>query len=122
MTGIERLEAAFRVVLEEARSNGQFRSRLKAALALHHAEPTKRRNRRAPASLDPFEVFSSEGETGLRAALQKLDIELLKDIVAEFSMDRDRLAMKWKTPGRLIDRIVETVVARDKKGDAFLKG
>lgn len=34
-------------------------------------------------------------------------------------MDHDRLAMKWKDPTRVIDRIVERVVARAAKGSAF---
>jgi hypothetical protein len=35
-------------------------------------------------------------------------------------MDHDRLALRWKNPQRLIERIVETVITRSQKGDVFL--
>lgn len=37
-------------------------------------------------------------------------------------MDPGKLVMKWKTPQRIIDRIVEFSMARSVKGDVFLKG
>jgi hypothetical protein len=36
-------------------------------------------------------------------------------------MDPGKLVMKWKTPERIIDRIVEFSLARAVKGDVFLK-
>ena len=42
-------------------------------------------------------------------------------MIAEHGMDRDKLAMKWKTPDRLIERIVDTVRSRSAKGDVFLR-
>jgi len=33
-----------------------------------------------------------------------------------------KLAMKWKTPKRIIDRIVEVSLGRAAKGDVFLRG
>lgn len=56
---------------------------------------------------------------GLRERLATLDLEALRDIVAEHGMDHDRLAMKWKDNGRVIDRIVEKVATRTAKGSAF---
>lgn len=137
MSRIDDLEAAFAVILEEARSNDAFRTRLEVALEggdprpsrrrgrlgspdTAASAPPKRRNRRDKAILDPFAVCASGGEPGLRAALAALDVEKLKDVIAEFDMDRDRLASKWRSPDRLIERIVETVMARNRKGDAFL--
>jgi hypothetical protein len=35
-------------------------------------------------------------------------------------MDRARLAMKWKTPEKLIELIVAQTISRSHKGDAFL--
>jgi hypothetical protein len=49
-------------------------------------------------------------------------MEELKDIVAEHGMDSRKLAMKWKTPDRLIDLIVETVRERVTKGNVFRHG
>ena len=35
-------------------------------------------------------------------------------------MDRAKLAMKWQTPERLIDLIVNQTAIRSRKGEAFL--
>jgi len=48
-----------------------------------------------------------------------LNIEELKDIVAEQGMDRSKLARKWKNKERLINLIVTAVESRMRKGDAF---
>jgi hypothetical protein len=121
MSTIDRLEAALRVVLDEAKENADFRARLEAALSGPSAGGgEKRRHRRAQSPVDPFRVFETDGEAGLRTALGRLDLEQLKDVVAGYDMDRDRLALKWRSPDRLIARIVDLVAARRRKGDAFL--
>ncbi|KRF28621.1 hypothetical protein ASG91_08100 [Phycicoccus sp. Soil802] len=86
--------------------------------------PTRaaRSGRRSPGPLDPFAVYADTGESGLRQALATLDLEQLRDVVAEHGMDHDRLAMKWKSPGRVIGRIVERVEAVSSKGFAFRSG
>ena len=48
-----------------------------------------------------------------------ITVEELKDIVADHGMDPGKLVMKWKSPDRIIDRIVEISVGRTRKGDAF---
>lgn len=126
------------VVSEAARSRGFARS-LSTALSVEVAEDktdTARRpaggknrrassigerpkNRRLAGVLDPFAIYSESGEEVLRSRLSSLDLELLRDIVAEHGMDNDRLAMKWKDPTRVVDRIVDRVVARSAKGSAF---
>lgn len=78
-----------------------------------------RRSRRAPAPFDPFVLYRDGGEAGLRDELGTLDVEALKDIIAEHAMDYDKLAMRWRTPSKLRDRIVERVKALTTKGDAF---
>jgi hypothetical protein len=107
------------VVLQEIETNSAFAARIEAVLAQPPQPEAKRSNRRPPAVLDPFAVFAERGDSGLRTALASLSVEQLKDIVAQHGMDRTKLAMKWKTPDRLIDLVVETVEARSKKGDAF---
>lgn len=86
--------------------------------------PTRaaRLGRRSPGPLDPFAVYAETGASGLRQALATLDLEQLRDVVAEHGMDHDRLAMRWKSPHRVIGRIVERVEAVSSKGFAFRSG
>lgn len=130
------LNRLIRVVIDEAESNPNFAAALSSAL-----DPlaTKRRpnkdevsgqkvdgdvrrgkNRRAPAALDPVQVVR-EGEPALRNSLEKLSLDQLRDIVAEYGFDPGRLVMKWTTPERVVDRIVEMSIARAHKGSAFRK-
>jgi len=129
MTTHNRLAHVFRVILDEAAQNPAFASRLEEILATpKSARPTRsttsavaqqtRRGRRSPAVLDPINTFR-EGEDVLRDRLSKLNLEQLQDIIAEYSMNPDKLAMKWKSPNRLIERIVELARGRATKGDAF---
>ena len=78
------------------------------------------RNRRRPAVLDPFVVIK-EGVETLRARLEQLDMDALKDIVSEYVMDPRRLVARWKDQNRVIEHILMTVNFRSKKGDAFRK-
>ncbi len=78
-----------------------------------------RRGKRAAGLFDPFVIYRDGGESGLREKLETLDVEALKDIIAEHAMDYDKLAMRWRTPSKLRDRIVERVKALTTKGDAF---
>lgn len=83
------------------------------------ARTSARRSRRAPGAFDPFVVYRESGEATLRERLSSLGVEQLKDIIAEHAMDYDKLAMRWRTPSKLQDRIVERVKALTTKGDAF---
>jgi hypothetical protein len=122
----EVLGALVRVIADEAERNAEFRARLETALRLARSPPsasivdeTKRRGRRrTPAVIDPVEL-ARRGEDVLRAQLTPLDIEKLRDIVAQYGMDPDKLVMKWKSSTRVIDRIVEIARMRATKGDAF---
>jgi len=119
------LAAVFAEILDEADSNPTFARNLVRALggtAGTPPAPRKRGGRRARGTLDPFEVYGESGDAGLREKLATLDIEAIKDIVAEHGMDTAKLAMKWKSQQRLIDFVADTVAARAKKGQAFLGG
>ena len=123
MTITEKLKALMAVIADEADRNSDFAEKLALALG---AEPSsqedrtmkKRGGRRAPAVLDPVALYSDSEEI-LREKLGVLDIELLRDIVAECGMDPGKLVMKWKTTQRVIDHIVETAANRARKGEAF---
>jgi hypothetical protein len=109
-------------VASEAERSTRLARALYAAIAVpegHETQLPKRPHRRAPGVLDPFAVFSESGEDGLRRRLGELNLDQLRDIVAEHGMDSDRLAMRWKDSIRVIDRIVERVATRRAKGSAF---
>lgn len=117
-----------KVVVDEAVRTPRFANSLTAALNSTGSAPVKASpapakrtpsRRRAPGVIDPFAVYGAIGDSGLRDQLGALELEQLRDIIAEHGMDHDRLAMKWKTKGRVIDRIVEKVSARTAKGSAF---
>ena len=122
-----------KVVSDEADRNPEFAERLRvvfqSAMATRTAKTTsaasgagskssRPANRRPPAVLDPV-ALALQGEKALRTELAPLALEQLRDIVADYGMDPGRLVMKWKTPSRVIDRIVEISVSRAHKGDAF---
>lgn len=126
---VRRLATALTVIVEEAEANPRFGSRL--ARALDTSLPPgrdapagavgalRRTARRPPGPWDPHTVHADGGEQHLRDRLATLDLEQLRNIVAEHGMDSDRLAMKWRDPQRVRERIVERVLDRAVKGDEF---
>ena len=119
----ERLRAFMEVIIQEARSNPRFARLLIQAIGeTNDGEDAGRQKprprRRNPPSLDPFTLYE-QGEDHLRDALAGLGLDQLKDVVAGYGMDRARLALRWRTPDRLVDLIVETVKTRAHKGDVF---
>lgn len=127
---IQILERAFQIILAEARSNDRFAVHLAEALNQpgprrmtgmsqpHRGQSVGRRHRRPPGSVNPIEVIA-RGEPALRTALAGLDLEQLKDIVAEHGMDTRKLAMKWKDRARVEDLIVTFATERLAKGSVF---
>jgi len=118
------VQAVFLEVLEEMDRNPGFADRVGHALRGLGAEVQRRRTparrgRRAPGVLDPFAILASGGQEELRRQLGALDIDRLRDIVAEHGMDTSKLAMRWKSSERLLDFIVSTVSDRAVKGHAF---
>jgi hypothetical protein len=82
------------------------------------AQPRKSSNRRTAAVLDPGAVYRQD-PAALRPALTALSLDQLKDVVSQYAMDPRRLAMKWRTPERLIELIVTVTEHRASKGNAF---
>ena len=109
------------MIADEADVNPEFDAKLREVLQLigeGKSVATPGRRRRSPAVLDPV-LMARTGEAQLREELHALNIEQLKDIVAQYSMDPDKLVMKWKTHARIVERIVEVSMQRATKGDAF---
>lgn len=125
------MNALFKEIVQEADTNPAFHSRLEVALgyddkkkpeakardagSLHPKRPS---NRRPPAVLDPVRL-ARQGEDLLRSELAKLDIEQLRDVVADYGMDTGKLVLKWRDPERILQRIIEVARGRAQKGSAF---
>ncbi len=115
------ISGIFNEFLKELRNNEDLRNRIVEVIERTSTPPEKpraRSHRRKPGPFDPMLVLRENPEA-LKTHLEALNVEQLKDIIAEHGMDRDRLAMKWKDKSRLVDRIITTVNSRAKKGDAF---
>ena len=122
MTLKSKLLALARIIADEADRNAPFRKALQEILD-QKKSPAPRanrkgsRHRRAPAKVDPIQL-TREGQN-VRDALGSLNIEELKDVVAEFGMDPSKLVMKWKDSGKIIEHIIETSNSRATKGEVF---
>jgi len=133
------LTRLMRTVIDEAERNPAFETALNEALditakqksvsnsskesqaqKLQSSDTKWPKNRRPPAVLDPVQIVKN-GEQALRDALQKLSLDELRNIVAEYGMDTGKLVLKWVASERVIDRIVEISITRAHKGDAFHK-
>lgn len=113
----DRLKQLFRAIEEEMKSNAAFAKKVEAALkGLPQQKPGSKRQ--APV-IDPQQICTERGESGLREALMPLETDQLKDVISAHGMDPARLAMKWSNRDRLIEHIVMTSLARSRKGDAF---
>lgn len=123
------LSALVSAITEEAEKSEAFKISLERALGINSgttggrqvpisSETTRRGGRRTSAVLDPVEL-ARQGEDVLRARIGILNLEQLRDIVAQYGMDPGKLVMKWKNTKRVMDRIVELALARATKGDAF---
>ncbi len=115
-----------RAVSDEAEHNPKFALKLEAVFEIEQGgkrgqetNRTRKRRRRAQAAFDPVAVLREEGLQELQSRLLELDLDQLKDIVAQYGMDPGKLVMKWKTRDRVADRIVEMSMNRAQKGDAF---
>lgn len=119
------LSALISAIADEAEKNEPFRANIERILGTGDLSQVgaqekglKRGGRRAPAILDPVEL-AGQGESVLRARLDTLSLDELRDIVAQYGMDPGKLVMKWKDLGRVRDRIAELALLRATKGDAF---
>ena len=135
MTIKKKLNAFLREVIAEAENNPNFQERLAKALGpdekVVRAAPIERKrqakpsehkrpsNRRTPSVIDPVQL-ARNSESELREALSKLNIEQLRDVVADYGMDPGKLVIKWRDADRITERIVEVARGRAQKGSAFL--
>jgi hypothetical protein len=65
--------------------------------------------------LDPYSVYEVGWEAMLRERLRALDLEQLKDVVAEHAMDATGQALDWTEPERVVELIVLGVIDRSER-------
>ncbi len=68
---------------------------------------------------DPFAVYRAQGEDGLRATLDALELATLRAIGRERRLDPARISARWTARERVIGLIVDQVKARANHGHAF---
>lgn len=126
------VSAWLRALAQRAEADPTFAAQLAAALAesgLAGQPPRAGKGRRAsttsaatpeaPAPPDPFTVYRAQGEAGLRATLETLDLATLRVIVRTHRLDPARISARWTARDRVIRLIVEQVRARANHGRAF---
>lgn len=70
---------------------------------------------------DPFALLREQGEDGLRAALARLELGVLRQVVRQHRLDPARISARWTTRERVVDLIVTQVRARSDHGRAFAR-
>lgn len=115
-----KIKELFNVIIEEAERNPDFKKNLENIIDSNYDNKTKKKNKRNPALVDPIKHIE-EGRGKLINILDELNIEQLKDVVAEYGMDPKKLVMKWKDKNKIIEHIITLSEARFKKGDVFRK-
>ena len=68
---------------------------------------------------DPFAIMRAQGEAGLRATLDALDLGALRQIVRAHRLDPARISARWANRDRVIALIVDQTRARLNHGRAF---
>ncbi|MGV9672591.1 MULTISPECIES: hypothetical protein [unclassified Gordonia (in: high G+C Gram-positive bacteria)] len=112
-----RFAAALVGVIDSLRSDGAAPTPV-AAPAPRKRAPAKKQVRR-PAVLDPFVVYRESGAAGLAEKLGALDLEQLRDIIAEEELDTRKEMSRKRSTAVISAWIVERVEASENKGSVF---
>ena len=83
------------------------------------AATTRKRAVRQPGAFDPFTVYRDSGADGLTSKLTGLDVDGLRDIIAEQELDTRKETGRKRKPEVLVAWIVERVEASERKGSVF---
>lgn len=121
----KQLMVIFNVVIDEMKSNKEFKMRIEDALSNKESEipnnivesKAKKRGRKS-AVLNP-NIIALKGEIILREELDKLEVVQLKDIISQYAMDSSKLTNRWRSKEKLMNYIVEVSFNRISKGDVF---
>ncbi|MFT4126484.1 MAG: hypothetical protein QM662_09660 [Gordonia sp. (in: high G+C Gram-positive bacteria)] len=127
------LAALARVVVDEAERSPRFARALTdavaaaAGVATPPAVPAARRppasrmkrGARQPGVFDPFVVYRDCGAEGLAERLATLDLDQLRDIIAEYDLDTRRQMGRKRKLDVIAAWIVGRVEASENKGSVF---
>jgi hypothetical protein len=114
-----RLHKFTELIAQEAERNQEFAKGLADILGITGETSTQRKQNRSRNEVDPFDVLVEKGIDGLKIWLGSLDIDMLRSIVRQHSLDSSRLSDKWKNKERFVELICERVHARSRHGDSF---
>lgn len=115
MHNIDKLQALFKLIINEAKTNNKFA--LSITQILDNNDFKKTHKKRDASPIDP--ILLAEQNQLNKDTLMTYTEKELKDIIAEYNMDNKTLAMKWKNKDRLIDLIINFSNRRANKGNAF---
>lgn len=121
----KQLMTIFNIVIDEMKTNKEFKKRIEDALSNKEneisnniVEPKTKKRGRKSAVLNP-NIVALQGEIVLKGELEKLDVSQLKDIISQYAMDSSKLTNRWRSKEKLINYIMEVVSNRLSKGDVF---
>ncbi len=85
-------------------------------------EPVKENAREAAgaAPVDPFKVFREAGEDGLKAALEEMGLEALRELIKNYDLDPTKQCARARKPERLREVAFAVTRQRATKGDGFI--
>lgn len=103
-----------KVIQDEMTENEAFAKKIEGILC----PEKKKKSTRNPAKINPIHLWE-EGEEKLREEVVKLDVEELKDVIAEFGLDPKKSANRLKKREKLEELIFEGAKRTATRGDAF---
>jgi len=101
------------------RPEDQFAAPVAAAPPRKRASAPRKRVARQPGAFDPFVVYREGGAAGLTQRLGVLDLEQLRDIIAEQELDTRKETGRKRNLEVIAKWIVEKVEASENKGAVF---
>ncbi|MEP9417651.1 hypothetical protein ABLE92_25360 [Gordonia sp. VNQ95] len=114
-----RFAAALVGVIDSLRSDGAAPTPVAASAPAPRKRAPAKKQARRPAILDPFVVYRESGATGLAEKLGALDLEQLRDIIAEEELDTRKETGRKRSTAVISAWIVERVEASENKGSVF---
>ena len=110
-----------KVIEDEMTVNEEFAKKIEAILIPEMptvAQKPKKKSKRNPSKINPIRLWE-EGEERLQEKLAKLDLNELKDVVAEYGLDPKGSANRFRKREKLEELILEGAKRTATRGNAF---